>query len=198
MNVWRRSSFRAASSAAIDYRAWASHLRMTCHPPLNVCSGRCAHLSMERSLTPWPLPSSLHPPVGSCHLALPSLVHKLCPLKPEVLGRHPQSDLIYKGPVAKVAPSASEHTHLMAYYDQSESGETTAQPHLRVPPLRNRGGHLQKFMSLIMSKNPRRIYMSSMMLVGRGIAPPSSTALFSQIQMVASWSSIRSMLGNLP
>ena len=37
-------------------------------------------------------------------------------------------------------------------YDQQEAGEASAQPHLRTPPLRQKGDHLQKFITLCLRR----------------------------------------------
>ena len=42
---------------------------------------------------------------------------------------------------------AGAKSHVLLYYSQTEGGESTAQPHLRVPPLRNRGEHCRRFVS---------------------------------------------------
>ena len=43
--------------------------------------------------------------------------------------------------------------YILIYYGQSESGECSAQPHLRVPPLRNRGEHLRTFVQNCMMRH---------------------------------------------
>lgn len=46
------------------------------------------------------------------------------------------------------SPDPSAKTHVLIYYSQHDGGEATAQPHLRVPPLRLRGQHAQRFVQM--------------------------------------------------
>jgi hypothetical protein len=56
---------------------------------------------------------------------------------------------------ARGDPAPDRRTHVLIYYDQQDAGEATAQPHLRTPPLRAKGQHLQRFLSLCIRRgNP--------------------------------------------
>ena len=57
-----------------------------------------------------------------------------------------------ESPAGTARGDAVRHTHVCIYYDQQDAGEATAQPHLRVPPLRNKGQHLQRFLNIVMSR----------------------------------------------
>eukprot|EP00971_Amphidinium_carterae_P285789 5674416-Amphidinium_carterae.1 len=61
-------------------------------------------------------------------------------------------------PVGLAKGDAALKTHVMCYYDQSEGGECSAQPHLRVPSLRGRGAHLGKFMTLMMARHGGKMH----------------------------------------
>ena len=47
--------------------------------------------------------------------------------------------------MCKASQELADGEHILIYYGQTEGGECSAQPHLRAPPLRNRGEHLRSF-----------------------------------------------------
>lgn len=63
-----------------------------------------------------------------------------------------------------------KRTHVLIMYFQQDAGESSAQPKLRVPPLRSRGAHLQRLVHLAMNRHgaefdkelhPQDIYLIS-------------------------------------
>lgn len=55
-------------------------------------------------------------------------------------------------PAGQARGDATRRTHVLIYYDQQDAGESSSQPHLRVPPLRSKGQHLQRFLRLVMQR----------------------------------------------
>ena len=49
---------------------------------------------------------------------------------------------------------AGQRTHVLVYYSAQDAGEASSQPWCRVPPLRERGGHLERFVRLILQRFP--------------------------------------------
>ena len=50
--------------------------------------------------------------------------------------------------VGKIELSNQDHGYIGIFYDQKEAGECSAQPHLRLPPLRDAGNHLKRAVGL--------------------------------------------------
>ena len=50
--------------------------------------------------------------------------------------------------VGKIELSDQDHGYIGIFYDQKEAGECSAQPHLRLPPLRDAGNHLKRALGL--------------------------------------------------
>ena len=50
--------------------------------------------------------------------------------------------------VGKIELSDQDHGYIGIFYDQKEAGECSAQPHLRLPPLRDAGNHLKRAVGL--------------------------------------------------
>ena len=55
-------------------------------------------------------------------------------------------------PIATIRGDPGLKSHVLVYYDPQEGGETQAQPHIRTPPLRNKGEHLRRFIRLVMGR----------------------------------------------
>lgn len=55
-------------------------------------------------------------------------------------------------PAGQARGDTARRTHVLIYYDQQDVGEASSQPHLRVPPLRSKGQHLQRFLRLVMRR----------------------------------------------
>ena len=55
-------------------------------------------------------------------------------------------------PAGKARGDASRRTHVLIYYDQQDCGEAQFQPHLRIPALRSKGAHIQRFHKLVIAR----------------------------------------------
>ena len=60
--------------------------------------------------------------------------------------------LLQDSPIGSIRGDAANKTHVLIYYDPQEGGETQSKPTIRTPPLRNKGGHLSRFIRLVMSR----------------------------------------------
>eukprot|EP00913_Durusdinium_trenchii_P024825 g23300.t1 len=74
-----------------------------------------------------------------------TLVASYISLAEETLSDGELLERIKQSAAGYASPDPSAKTHVLIYYSQHDGGEATAQPHLRVPPLRLRGQHAQRF-----------------------------------------------------
>jgi hypothetical protein len=51
-------------------------------------------------------------------------------------------------PAGAARGSKDARSHVLVFYDQQYAGEASSQPHLRTPPLREKGKHLERFIKL--------------------------------------------------
>ena len=67
---------------------------------------------------------------------------------------------------ARGDPAPAQRTHVLIYYDQQDAGEANAQPHLRTPPMRAKGQHIQRFLSLCIQRaNPDELEENDVYIV---------------------------------
>ena len=66
----------------------------------------------------------------------------------EDMGDEPLIESMNESAVGKINLSDHDRGYIGIFYDQKEAGECSAQPHLRLPPLRDSGNHLKRAMSL--------------------------------------------------
>lgn len=86
-------------------------------------------------------------------------------LEPETKSDEDLLESLKQSVAGSASGDAEKKTHTLVWYDQADAGEAQVQPHLRVPGLRNRGGHLQRFVRLVRQRkdpnqdlDPRDIY----------------------------------------
>ena len=92
---------------------------------------------------------------------------------------------LLKGSGAGSALGSSEKkTHVLVWYDQQEGGESSAQPHLRIPPLRSKGQHLQRFIRLAMERTdtPDEIRDQDVFIVNDAGRSGNKTAIVNSFQ----------------
>ncbi|CAL1134722.1 unnamed protein product [Cladocopium goreaui] len=94
-----------------------------------------------------------------------SLVKTYVVLEPETKSDEDLLESLKQSVAGSASGDAEKKTHTLVWYDQADAGEAQVQPHLRVPGLRNRGGHLQRFVRLVRQRkdpnqdlDPRDIY----------------------------------------
>ena len=94
-----------------------------------------------------------------------SLVKTYVVLEPETKSDEDLLESLKQSVAGSASGDAEKKTHTLVWYDQADAGEAQVQPHLRVPGLRNRGGHLQRFVRLVQQRkdpnqdlDPRDIY----------------------------------------
>jgi hypothetical protein len=61
-------------------------------------------------------------------------------------------EILSQCPAGKARGEPGNNSHVLIWYDQQDAGEATAQPHLRIPPLRNKGKHLERFLKLCLGR----------------------------------------------
>ena len=67
---------------------------------------------------------------------------------------------------ARGDPAPARRTHVLIYYDQQDAGEANTQPHLRPPPMRAKGQHIQRFLSLCIQRaNPDELEENDVYIV---------------------------------
>ena len=55
-------------------------------------------------------------------------------------------------PAGAARGNKDARSHVLVFYDQQDAGEATSQPHLRTPPLREKGKHLERFIKLCLMR----------------------------------------------
>ena len=81
-----------------------------------------------------------------------SLVKTYVVLEPETKSDEDLLESLKQSPAGNAAGDAEKKTHTLVWYNQADAGEAQVQPHLRIPGLRNRGGHLQRFARLVQQR----------------------------------------------
>ena len=86
-----------------------------------------------------------------------SLVKTYIHLEPEAKSDEDLLASLKESPAGNASGDAEKKTHTLVWYNKADAGEAQVQPHLRIPGLRNRGGHFQRFVRLVQQrKDPNR------------------------------------------
>ena len=81
-----------------------------------------------------------------------SLVKTYVVLEPETKSDEDLLESLKQSPAGNASGDAEKKTHMLVWYNQADAGEAQVQPHLRIPGLRNHGGHLQRFVRLVQQR----------------------------------------------
>lgn len=81
-----------------------------------------------------------------------TLVNTYVSLAPETLEDNELREALAQSAAGSANASAENKSHVVIFYSQANAGEATAQPHLRIPGLRNRGKHMARFLSLCQTR----------------------------------------------
>jgi len=81
-----------------------------------------------------------------------SLVKTYVVLEPETKSDEDLLESLKQSVAGSASGDSEKKSHTLVWYDQADAGEAQVQPHLRIPGLRNRGGHLQRFVKLVQQR----------------------------------------------
>ena len=79
-------------------------------------------------------------------------------LEPETKSDEDLLESLKQSPAGNASGDAEKKTHTLVWYNQADAGEAQVQPHLRIPGLRHRGGHLQQRKDANQDLDPADIY----------------------------------------